>query len=131
MEGVVTRSENAKVILDVDGDGDERTGWVLFFFHVAEEDRVAEGAELKIGDHIGHPSCEGGRATGTHVHVARRYNGEWIPAGGVLPFVLDGWVVDYGDEPYLGTMRKGSKVVEACTCTTNANRIFYDFPENP
>jgi LasA protease len=130
-EGVVTRSENAKVILDLDGDGDERTGWVLFFFHVAEEDRVAEGTKLKIGDLIGHPSCEGGRATGTHVHVARRYNGEWIPAGGVLPFVLDGWVVEYGDEPYLGTMQKGSKVVEACTCTTNANRILYDFPENP
>jgi LasA protease len=131
VEGVVSRSENAKVILDLDGDGDERTGWVLFFFHVAEEDRVVEGTQLKIGDLIGHPSCEGGRATGTHVHVARRYNGEWIPAGGVLPFVLDGWVVDYGDEPYLGTMRKGSKVVEACTCTTSANRIQYDFPENP
>jgi LasA protease len=131
VEGVVTRSENAKVILDLDGDRDGRTGWVLFFFHVAEEERVAEGTQMKIGDLIGHPSCEGGRATGTHVHIARRYNGEWVPAGGVLPFVLDGWVVEYGDEPYLGTMQKGSKVIEACTCTTNANRIFYDFPENP
>jgi LasA protease len=130
-EGVITRSENAKVVLDLDGDSDERTGWVLFFFHVADVDRVAEGTQMKIGDLIGHPSCEGGRATGTHFHVARRYNGEWISAGGVLPFVLDGWVVEYGDEPYLGTMRKGSKLVEACTCTTSANRILYDFPQNP
>jgi LasA protease len=130
-EGVVTRSENAKVILDLDGDGDERTGWVLFFFHVAEQDRVAEETQLKIGDLIGHPSCEGGRATGTHFHIARRYNGEWIPAAGFLPFILDGWVVEYGDEPYLGTMQKGSIVVEASSSTTSANRIFYDFPENP
>jgi LasA protease len=129
--GWITRSEDAKVVLDLDGDKDERTGWVLFFFHVAEIDRVPEGTQLEIGDLIGHPSCEGGRATGTHVHFARRYNGEWVPAAGALPMVLDGWVVEYGDEPYLGTMRKGSKVVEACTCTTSANQILYDFPQNP
>lgn len=130
-EGVIARSEDATVVLDLDNDGDERTGWVLFFFHVAQADRVAKGTQMKIGDLIGHPSCEGGRATGTHVHIARKYNGEWIPAGGVLPFTLDGWVVEYGEEPYLGTMQKGSKVVEACTCTTSANRILYDFPESP
>ncbi len=131
VEGIITRSENAKVIMDLDGDGDERTGWVLFFFHVAENDRVGEGTQMQIGDLIGHPSCEGGRATGTHFHIARRYNGEWVAAAGVLPFVLDGWVVEYGDEPYLGTMRKGSILVEACTCTTSENRILYDFPPNP
>ena len=130
-EGVIVRSEDAKVLLDLDGDGDERTGWILFFFHVATKDRIAEGTYVQIGDQLGHPSCEGGRSTGTHFHIARRYNGEWIPAGEPLPFVLDGWVVEYGDEPYLGFMRKGSKVVEACTCTTSANRILYDFPGNP
>jgi len=130
-DGVVTRSENAKVVLDLDGDGDERTGWVLFFYHVAEKDRVIAGEFLEVGDQIGHPSCEGGRSTGTHFHFARRYNGEWVAAGGSIPIVLDGWVVEYGDEPYLGTMRKGSIVIEACTCTTSANRIYYDFPENP
>jgi hypothetical protein len=36
---------------------------------------------VKTGDRIGHPSCEGGAANATHVHIARRYNGEWIPAG--------------------------------------------------
>jgi LasA protease len=130
-EGMIVRSEDAKVVLDLDGDGDERTGWILFFFHVATRDRIVEGTDVQIGDQIGHPSCEGGRSTGTHFHIARRYNGEWIPAGEPLPFVLDGWVVEYGEEPYLGFMRKGSKVVEACTCTTSANRILYDFPENP
>jgi LasA protease len=131
VEGVITRSEDAKVILDLDGDGDERTGWVLFFFHVATKDRIQAGSQVVIGDLIGHPSCEGGRSTGTHFHLARRYNGEWIPAGGTLPFVLDGWVTRYGEEPYLGTMQKGSKIIEACACTSSENQIIYDFPNTP
>lgn len=127
--GTVTRSEEAIVELDLDGDGDPRTGWVLFFYHVAEQDRIALGAEVTAGDRLGHPSCEGGRATGTHFHIARRYNGEWLPAGGPLPFVLDGWVAADGSEPYLGTMTRGSKTVEACTCTTASNRILYVLPD--
>jgi LasA protease len=125
-DGVVTRSDEALVLLDLDGDRDDRTGWVLLFFHVADRDRVPVGTVLKRGDTIGHPSCEGGQATGTHFHFARRYNGEWIPAAGALPFILDGWVAHYGEKPYEGTLRRGSKVVEACTCTTRANRIIYE-----
>ncbi len=126
--GIIVRSGDAAVILDLDGDGDERTGWVLFFFHIAGEGRIAAGTRVQPGDLIGHPSCEGGRATGTHVHIARKYNGEWIPAAGPLPFVLDGWVAAAGSEPYLGTLTKGSNIVSACTCTTSANRILYTLP---
>jgi LysM repeat protein len=127
--GVITRSEEAIVELDLDGDGDPRTGWVLFFFHIAEQDRIAAGTEVQSGDRLGHPSCEGGMATGTHFHLARRFNGEWLPAGGPLPFVLDGWVAAEGSEPYLGTLTRGSKIVEACTCTTAGNRILYVLPD--
>jgi LasA protease len=124
--GVITRSEEALVVLDTDGDGDDRTGWVIIFFHVATNDRIAAGTVVKAGDKIGHPSCEGGRATGTHFHIARRYNGEWIPAGGTIPFVLDDWVAHAGSAPYQGTLTRGSKVVQACTCSTSANRILYE-----
>jgi LasA protease len=128
VDGVVTRSEEALVVLDLDGDGDDRTGWVLIFFHMATNDRIAAGTTVKQGDVLGHPSCEGGRATGTHVHVARRYNGEWLPAGGVLPFTLDGWVAHAGDTAYQGTLTKASNVIQACTCTSRANRIIYTPP---
>jgi hypothetical protein len=127
-EGIIVRSDEATVVLDLDGDGDERTGWVLFFFHVGTEGRVAQGSVVEAGDLLGHPSCEGGISTGTHFHVARRYNGEWIQAGGAVAFVLDGWVTDFGDEPYLGTLTKGSKVVPASEVSTAANRIFYELP---
>jgi LasA protease len=126
--GVITRSEDAIVELDLDGDGDARTGWVVFFFHIAEQDRIAAGTKVVAGDPLGHPSCEGGRSTGTHFHIARRYQGEWLAAGGPLPFILDGWVPENGSEPYLGKMTKGSLTVEACTCTTASNRIIYTLP---
>ncbi len=129
-DGFITRSGSATIVLDLDGDRDERTGWILMFFHVGKEDRIPAGTEVSLGDPLGHPSCEGGRSTGTHFHVARRYNGEWLPAGGPLPFVLDGWVADSGSNAYEGTLRKGSRVIEACTCSTRENRVVYELPSS-
>jgi LasA protease len=126
--GLIVRSAEATVVLDLDGDGYEQTGWVLFFFHIATDGRVAAGTVVERGDMLGHPSCEGGRATGTHIHVARKYNGEWIPAAGVLSFVMDGWVPSAGAEPYEGTLTKGSKVVPACPCSRKENQIIYELP---
>ena len=94
--GLVLRSELGVVVLDLDGDGREATGWNILYLHIAENQRVKEGAFVERGDRIGHPSCEGGRATGTHVHIARKYNGEWILADGVIPFNLEGWVAGPG-----------------------------------
>jgi murein DD-endopeptidase MepM/ murein hydrolase activator NlpD len=60
--------------------------------HIASRDRVTPGTIVRAGERIGHPSCEGGFSTGTHLHIARKYNGEWIPADqGNIPFVMDGW----------------------------------------
>ncbi len=121
--GIVARSDPATVILDLDGDGDERTGWVIFYFHIATDGRIAAGVQLNTGDPIGHPSCEGGRATGTHVHIARRYNGEWIPAGGPLAFNLEGWIAHVGAEPYQGTLTRYTHTVTACTCSDENSQI--------
>ena len=127
-DGVVTTSDYAMLMLDLDGDADQRTGWVIYFYHVGLDNKAPAGTVVKMGDPLGHPSCEGGRATGTHVHVARRYNGEWIPAGGPIPFEMGGWTAAYGDAPYEGTMTKGSKVVPACECSVAENRIEYTLP---
>jgi LasA protease len=121
--GVVARSGPATVVLDLDGDGDERTGWVVFYFHIATQDRAPVGKVVQAGDPIGHPSCEGGEATGTHVHIARKYNGEWIAAGGVIPFTLDGWVAHRGVTAYEGTLTKGGRTIIACTCSDATSQI--------
>lgn len=116
-DGVIARTGPAIAVLDLDGDGDERTGWVIFYLHLASNDAVTLGTRLRTGDPLGHPSCEGGRATGTHIHIARKYNGEWIPADGVLAFNLEGWVVKRGSQAYEGTMMRQASVIRACTCS--------------
>ncbi len=111
--GVVVRSETGIVVLDLDGDGDERTGWDIFYLHVATDGRAPLGVQLNTGDKIGHPSCEGGTSTGTHIHIARKYNGEWILAEGALAFNLEGWIAHNGSKAYLGTLTKLSGSVMA------------------
>jgi LasA protease len=115
-DGLIVRSDNGVVIQDLDGDGNEGTGWTLLYLHIGSEGRVSPGTLLKAGERIGHPSCEGGVSSGTHVHIARRYNGEWIPADGPLPFVLDGWVSAGAGILYEGTMQRGDIVIESCEC---------------
>lgn len=114
--GLVVRSGKGVVVLDLDGDGHEQTGWVLLYLHVSSDGRIPVGTWVEAGTRLGHPSCEGGKATGTHVHFARKYNGEWIAADGPMPFVLDGWQVHAGSAAYKGTLTRGDETVTACTC---------------
>jgi LasA protease len=115
--GIIARSDNGVVILDLDGDGDEATGWSILYLHIASEGRVEAGKYVNTGDLIGHPSCEGGFSNATHLHIARRYNGEWIPVTCDLcrpgyeipPFVLSGWT-SFGlqNQEYQGYMTKNA-----------------------
>ena len=127
--GVVVRSNDNSVVLDLDGDGFEGTGWVIFYFHVSDRERIAAGTLVNTGDPLGHPSCEGGVATGTHVHIGRKYNGEWIPADGivpgVVPFNLGGWVAQKGAVAYDGRLMRLGRWVEACVCSTQQNTIYW------
>ena len=91
--------------------------------HVEARDRVEVGARLNAGDRIGHPSCEGGVANGTHVHLARKYNGEWIPADGAIPIVLDGWVSTGLGREYDGMLVNSENAIEACDCRAAGNEI--------
>ncbi len=114
--GLVVRIDNGLVLLDLDGDGNEQTGWVILYLHVAQEDRVEVGEWLNKGDLIGFPSCEGGFSTASHLHIARKYNGEWIQADGPLAFNLSGWEAQFSNEAYKGTLLRGEETKTACTC---------------
>ncbi len=114
MSGMIVRSEQATVVLDADMDGNEQTGWVVFYFHVKTAGRIPAGVVVEQGDRIGHPSCEGGNSTGTHTHIARKYNGEWIAAGEAgAPMVLSGWMALNGPSVYQGLLVKNEEVVKS------------------
>lgn len=105
--GVIARTDEGVVVLDIDGDGDESTGWTILYLHIDERDRVEAGTQVEVRDRIGRPSCDGGFSTGTHLHVARRYNGEWIAAAcdacTYPPFEMGGWrVLGLGQQEYQG-----------------------------
>lgn len=114
--GKIIRSENGEVVIDLDGDGFVGTGWTLLYMHMGSAGRVGLGNEVKVGDPIGRPSCEGGRSTAAHLHIARRYNGQWMDADGALPFVMDGWETQHTSQTYDGYLRRGDEEREACEC---------------
>lgn len=122
-DGLIVRADNGAVVQDLDGDGYEQTGWTVLYMHVATDGRVETGQMVQTGDRIGHPSCEGGYATATHLHLARRYNGQWIHASGALPFVLDGWVSTSSGVLYDGVLQRDGISVEACECRDPANML--------
>lgn len=122
-DGLVVRTGNGAVIQDLDGDGYEQTGWVVFYMHVESRGRVQAGTFLRAGERIGHPSCEGGVSSGTHLHIARRYNGEWIPADQLLPFVLDNWVSRGAGNEYDGYLERSGHSIEAWEGRSGENLI--------
>ncbi len=121
--GLIVRSGEGAVLQDLDGDGYEQTGWVLFYMHISTVDRALIGTYLRAGDHVGHPSCEGGFSNGTHLHFARKYNGEWVAADGAIPFNLAGWTMISAGHEYDGWLRNGETQLEACDCRSDINTI--------
>lgn len=121
--GMILRAENGAVVQDLDGDGLEQTGWTVLYMHVETRDRVSPGAYLQAGERIGHASCEGGVSTGTHLHLARRYNGEWISTDRSLPFNLEGWVASGAGGEYDGFLKRDGVTVEAWEGRRTENQI--------
>lgn len=122
-DGLITRTGDGQVIQDIDGDGHEQTGWNILYMHIEVRDRVAPGTYVRAGERIGHPSCEGGFSNATHLHLARKYNGEWISADGLIPFVMDNWVSSGTGVEYDGYLTRGNIILEALEAINELNTI--------
>lgn len=113
-DGILSRSTGGAVVLDMDGDADERTGWTVLYLHLT--DITSVGTTVKTGDIVGYASCAGGFSTATHLHIARRYNGEWLAAdcsqciagSDYMAFTMSGWIAEglVGQE-YQGYLVRG------------------------
>ena len=109
--GKVVRISNGAIVIDLDEDGNEGTGWTILYLHIVEDESLRLGQIVEAGDILGYASCFGGYATATHLHIARRYNGEWIPAdcvrcpstAAVPPFVMGNWrAIGLANQAYQG-----------------------------
>lgn len=122
--GPVIISREGEVWQDLDGDGFLGTGWVVLYMHLASEGRPPVGAQLEVGDKIGHISCEGGVSTASHLHIARRYNGVWIAADDPRwPMALSGWAPASTGRAYNGTLTRDGEVRTAKEDWTADNAV--------
>ena len=119
-EGRIVRSVHGEVVQSLDSRQDERAGWSVLYMHMGSPGRAQVGEWVRAGDHIGHPSCEGGVAPAAHLHIARKYNGEWINVDGALPFNVGGWVASEKLSEYDGGLKRDQQTREACECKVNA-----------
>ncbi len=125
-DGIVSRSGFGAVVLDLDGDGYSGTGWAVTYMHLDNRERAPEGTRVTTGDHLGHPGCEGGFTNGTHVHLARTYNGRWISADASLPFDLAGWISQGAGYEYNGSLVRDGVIKTADIYQTDDNAITAD-----
>ena len=131
--GVIARSGGGVIVLDLDGDGDESTGWTINYLHLSSTDSITAGTRVNTGDRLARPSCAGGFSNATHLHISRKFNGEWMPADcqaclpglNIPPFVMGGWqVIGIEGQEYQGFMRNGSTQIQAeQSRQTTINRI--------
>jgi murein DD-endopeptidase MepM/ murein hydrolase activator NlpD len=118
--GVVILDRKGIMFLDLDGDGKLQTGWSLLYLHTVAIDGLTTGQVVAAGTPLGYASCEGGLSNSSHLHFARRYNGEWMAADGPVPLVLSGWQVKAGFGQYEGQMIRDGAIKTACECWDEA-----------
>ncbi len=115
--GVVTTVRPGSLWLDLDGDGLRQTGPDVFYLHLSIAAAITEGVRVAAGDVLGYPSCEGGVSSATHLHLARAWDGEWLPAVGPDPLTLGGWHVASSTQRYEGSLQHADgRRREACEC---------------
>lgn len=121
-DGLIVRSTEGMVQLDLDSDGNDGTGWVILYLHIAEAGRVGVGQRVSQGDVIGYASCEGGFSNATHLHIGRKLNGEWVPtncyncetSANFPVFDLGGWqVVGLRNQEYQGYLTRAGERLQA------------------
>ncbi|MDE2855014.1 MAG: LysM peptidoglycan-binding domain-containing M23 family metallopeptidase [Chloroflexota bacterium] len=135
--GMIVRLGAGVLVLDLDEDGNDGTGWTIVYLHLSPHDALRAGQIVEAGNLLGYASCLGGYSTATHLHIARRYNGEWIPAdcnrcpegAAIPPFVMSNWkVVGLESQLYQGfmvNMLDNRSVIAEQGRITDVNIIFW------
>ena len=133
-DGTIARASDGVIVLDLDGDGNEGSGWTILYLHLVAAESLRAGQAVQSGEVLGYASCSGGFSLATHLHIARRYQGEWIPADcmgctadfSVPPFVMGSWqAVGLPNQEYQGYLfnRADSRSAVAEQGLTDINKV--------
>jgi len=122
-DGIITRIGLGLLAHTIGEAETELDGWTLVYVHLrVDRFKLRVGQSVQVGERLGQPSCDGGlETTGTHLHLARKYNGEWMPAGGPPAYVLSDWEVLGEHRAYHGKLveRSSGRSLTACACVHN------------
>ena len=92
--GTITRMEASQLVVSQIGM-QENQGWSLVYYGLSVKPGLKVGDKVEIGESIGHVDASAWNAS---FWLARKYNGEWVPAGAIIPFKLGGWKLALDDD---------------------------------
>lgn len=102
ISGTITRLDNFHLVVSEPGMP-ETKGWSIVYFGVTAKPGLKAGDEIQIGQTLGQVDSVNWNAS---FWLARKYNGEWVPAGTVIPFKLGGWKLALDDSKQNLVMHK-------------------------
>jgi hypothetical protein len=101
-------------------------GWKTSYYHLRNIDQPGDQGFLNRNDRVGSIGvevCNGGFASGAHVHFSLWYNGSYYDLDGIQ---FSGWTVTSGPEPYSsGFLERDGIILEPYDSITNDYHTYY------
>jgi hypothetical protein len=105
---------------------DHGDGWMTSYYHLQRLGEPGDRGEVLRNQSLGvvaEEVCNGGFATGAHVHFTLWYNGSYYDLDGIK---LSGWTVHSGPTAYTtGFLERGDEIVEVYEIIPNDYHTYY------
>ncbi len=89
ISGNISRMDTLQLVISQFGMP-ETQGWSIVYFGLAVKPGLKVGDVVQIGEYVGRVDAGEWNAS---FWLARKFNGEWVPAGAVVPFTLGDWIL--------------------------------------
>ncbi|HSN93644.1 MAG TPA: LysM peptidoglycan-binding domain-containing protein [Anaerolineaceae bacterium] len=117
--GTITRLEPSQLVVSYEGT-QESQGWSVVYYGVKVKPGLKVGDKVEIGESLGHVDSSGWNAS---FWLARKFNGEWVGANGVVPFNLGGWKLAMDSDGRNLTMQKPELTIYSQPSKSQINLI--------
>ena len=117
--GTITRMDASQLVVSQAGMR-ETQGWSVVYYGVNVKPGLKEGDMVEIGESLGHVNALAWNAS---FWLARKFNGEWVGANGVVPFTLGGWNLAMDKDGRNLTMHKTEMTIYSQPSKSQSNLI--------